>query len=69
MSRPVVIRADWDHEADVWVATSVELPSLVTEADTLEALRLKLRTMIGELLELEGVRGDSVPICVRRAAT
>jgi predicted RNase H-like HicB family nuclease len=45
------IRADWDPEAEVWVAVSGEVPGLATEAATLEALAEKLRTLIPELLE------------------
>jgi predicted RNase H-like HicB family nuclease len=45
------VRADWDPEAEVWVAVSDEVPGLATEAATLEALTEKLRTLIPELLE------------------
>jgi predicted RNase H-like HicB family nuclease len=45
------VRADWDGEAEVWVATSQEVPGLCTEAATLEALAAKLRVMVPELLE------------------
>lgn len=45
------VRADWAPEAEVWVATSGEVPDLATEAATLEALAEKLRTLIPELLE------------------
>ena len=62
MSRPIVVRADWDAEAGVWVATSIDLPALVTESDTLEALRAKIRVMVAELFEIEGIAAESVPI-------
>lgn len=52
MARPIVIHADWDPEAAVWVATT---RGLVTEADTIEALRAKLPGMILDLLEEYGV--------------
>lgn len=45
------IHADWDPEAEVWVATSDDVPGLATEAPTVEVLAEKLRTMIPELLE------------------
>jgi predicted RNase H-like HicB family nuclease len=41
-------------EAQVWVATSDDVPGLVTEADTLEQLTRKLELMVPELLELNG---------------
>jgi predicted RNase H-like HicB family nuclease len=45
------VQADWDPEADVWVATSEDVPGLATEAPTIEALTEKLRNLIPELLE------------------
>ena len=45
------IRAVWDDEASVWVATSDDVPGLVTEASTLDALVKKLEVLIPELLE------------------
>ncbi|MGA8077278.1 MAG: DUF1902 domain-containing protein [Xanthobacteraceae bacterium] len=55
MARPIVIHADWDPEAAVWVATTNDLKGLVTEADTMEALRAKLPGMILDLLDEYGV--------------
>jgi len=54
MARPIVVTADWDPEAGVWVATTRDLRGLVTEAETLEALRAKLPGMIIDLLEEAG---------------
>jgi hypothetical protein len=51
MARPIVIHADWDPEGAVWVATTNDLRGLVTEADSMEALRAKLPGMILDLLE------------------
>lgn len=44
------VHALWDHEAQVWVAESEDVPGLATEADTLENLTDKLKQMIPELL-------------------
>lgn len=52
--KALFIRAEWDEEAEVWVATSDDVPGLVAEADTTEALLAKLRTLIPELLEANG---------------
>lgn len=38
MPRIQFVRAEWDEEARVWVATSDDVPGLVTEADTVEDL-------------------------------
>jgi predicted RNase H-like HicB family nuclease len=48
------IRAQWDSEAGVWVAESEDVPGLVAEADSPNVLVQKLRTLIPELLELNG---------------
>jgi len=62
MTKVLFIRAEWDDEADVWVATSDDVPGLVTEADTLEALSSKLRVMVPELLDANGYPdGNDVP--------
>lgn len=44
------VHADWDPEAEVWVATSDDVPGMATEAPTIEALTAKLRILIPELL-------------------
>jgi predicted RNase H-like HicB family nuclease len=50
-----IVKAEWDEEASVWVATSDDVPGLVTEAATLERLVEKLRSMVPEMLELNGL--------------
>ncbi|MCK7514183.1 MAG: DUF1902 domain-containing protein [Desulfobacterales bacterium] len=45
MSNPLFVRAEWDAEAGVWVATSDDVPGLATESETIEALIEKLRIM------------------------
>jgi hypothetical protein len=47
----IIVRADWDSEAKVWVATSDDI-GVATEADTLEQLTSKVVAMVAELLEL-----------------
>ena len=54
MEKALFVRAEWDEEAEVWVATSDDVPGLVAEADTTEALLAKLHTLIPELLEANG---------------
>ncbi|WP_375470892.1 DUF1902 domain-containing protein [uncultured Nostoc sp.] len=44
------VEAFWDSDAEVWVATSDDVPGLVTEASTIEVLTQKLREIIPELL-------------------
>ena len=54
-SNPIVVRAEWDPEAGVYAATSDDVPGLVAEAPTPDALRDKLSRLIPELLMLNGV--------------
>jgi predicted RNase H-like HicB family nuclease len=55
------VLADWDPEANVWVATSDDVPGLATEAETIEGLTTRLRTIIPELLEANGLLAENVP--------
>ena len=52
---PYHVRAEWDAEAEVWVASSDDVPGLATGADTFEALVEKLKVVIPELLEENGL--------------
>jgi predicted RNase H-like HicB family nuclease len=54
----IIIKATWDDEAKVWVAETDDIDGLVTEAETLEALRDKVLAIIPELLALNGTRRD-----------
>lgn len=63
----LAVEAEWDAEAGVWVATSEDVPGLATEAETLEKLMAKLRVLVPELLEENGVDagatgGKDVPL-------
>ena len=58
--KPFFVRAEWDEEACVWVATSDDVPGLVTEEATMEGLIKKLKVIIPELLEANGVDFDQV---------
>ena len=54
-TKPLFIRAEWDEEASVWVATSDDVPGLATEEATMEALIAKLKIIVPELLEANGI--------------
>ena len=45
-SRVISVKAIWDEDAQVWVATSEDVPGLATEADTLEELTEKLKIIL-----------------------
>jgi len=55
LSKDIKVEAFWDEEAQVWVASSTDVPGLVTEADTMEHLMQKLKVMIPELLHANGL--------------
>ena len=60
-TKQITVNAEWDPEAKVWVATSDDVPGLITEAETVEALAEKLSAMIPELLEANGaLAGDAI---------
>lgn len=56
------VESQWDPEAEVWVATSAEIPGLATEAASLELLTEKLKVMIPELLAANGLLGDALAL-------
>lgn len=47
-----VIHLNWDDEAGVWVATSDDIPGLVLESGSFDALLERVRFAVPELLEL-----------------
>jgi predicted RNase H-like HicB family nuclease len=55
----ILVRADWDPEAEVFVATSDDVPGLVAEAATPAELSRKLAVLVPELLELN--RDHAIP--------
>jgi hypothetical protein len=48
----IVVRALWDPEAEVFVATSDDVPGLVAEGRNPKELLEKLQILVPELLEL-----------------
>jgi len=55
MRRIYHVEARWDQEGGVWVAESEDVPGLVAEGQSPNVLAAKLRVLIPELLELNGV--------------
>jgi predicted RNase H-like HicB family nuclease len=69
MTRLIVVRATWDDEAKVWVAESTDLPGLVTEAESLNALDAKLPGLIQDLLEDANQDGDTIEVPIEVIAS
>ncbi|MEZ3443618.1 MAG: DUF1902 domain-containing protein [Lachnospiraceae bacterium] len=47
-----IINFTWDPEADVWIATSENIPGLVLESGSFDALLERTRFAVPELIEL-----------------
>jgi hypothetical protein len=60
-----IINLAWDDEPAVWIATSDDIPGLVLESGSLDALIERVRFAVPELLTLNGVRQETFSICFR----
>ena len=59
MKKKFMVRIAWDDEADVWIATSDDIPGLALEHGSFDALVERVRLASPELLELNcGYNGD-----------
>ena len=47
-----IINLSWDKDASVWIATSEDIPGLVLESGSYDALIERLRFAVPELLSL-----------------
>ena len=68
------ITFQWDEEASVWIATSEDVPGLVLESGSFDALVERVKRAVPELIALNGknapdfrltystVREDRVPV-------
>jgi len=65
--KTLVVRAEWDAEGGMWVADSDDVPGLVTEAPTLDALAERALAAIPELLQENrpDLAGDEVMVSIR----
>ena len=48
------IKMLWDNDAAVWIATSRDVPGLVLESGSFDALLERIRYAVPELIELNG---------------
>ena len=55
----------WDEEATVWVATSEDIPGLVLESGSLDALVERVRFAVSDLLDLNANGGEPVSLSIR----
>jgi hypothetical protein len=65
MSRSILINARWDDEAGVWLATSLDAPGLVVEAETWTLMIAEVRLVLRELLALKDRERDELSLTFR----
>ena len=52
------IKMQWDNEAAVWIATSQDVPGLVLESGSFDALLERVRYAVPELIALNGEKSS-----------
>jgi len=52
----------WDDEASVWIAESEDLPGLILESESFDALVEKVKKAVPELLELSGANNRQIKL-------
>ena len=50
----LLIKVTWDNDARVWITESDDVPGLVLESGSFDALVERVRVTVPELLELNG---------------
>jgi predicted RNase H-like HicB family nuclease len=64
----ILVKAEWDAEASVWVASSDDVPGLAAQSASIESLRPKILAMIADLVEANGIEISLVEIPVHIVA-
>ena len=61
---PINVTIGWDKDAEVWVATTADIPGLAVEAESLDKLHQKVMAALYDLAELNGFghEGDQIPV-------
>ena len=55
----------WDAEAATWIATSGEIPGLILESGSIDALIERVRFAVPELLELNGTKRQKLSLRIK----
>ncbi len=69
MKKKFLVTAQWDDEVAMWVATSDDIPGLVTEAKSIDELVRRVKAVAPELIE-DNLRerdglDDLIDLCVQ----
>lgn len=54
MANSIIVKAEWDEAAMVWVATTDDVSGFVAEAESFDALQPKVMAVLADLIELNG---------------
>ncbi len=57
-----VINFTWDNEANVWIATSNDIPGLVLESGSFDALLERTRYAVPEILALNDSKTEPISL-------
>jgi len=57
-----IINFKWDDEASVWIATSDDIPGLILESGSYDALVERVRYAVPDLLEISGITRSNIPL-------
>ncbi|HUX19613.1 MAG TPA: DUF1902 domain-containing protein [Spirochaetia bacterium] len=57
-----LISTTWDAEAGVWIAMSEDVPGLVLESGSLDALMERVKMAVPELLAMNGKASADIPL-------
>ena len=57
-----IINVTWDSDAAVYIATSENIPGLVLESGSFDALIEKVRVAVTELLQLNNSKADIIDL-------
>lgn len=59
------VTTTWDENSNVWIATSKNIPGLVLESGSLDALIERIKFAVPELLELNLQEKEPVTILIK----
>ena len=58
----IIVTLFWDEEASVWIAESEDVPGLILESGSFDALVERVKIAVPDLLELNGAQRPQVKI-------
>ena len=58
----IIVTLSWDEEASVWIAESQDVPGLILESGSFDALVELVKVAVPDLLELNGAQRPQVKI-------